>query len=48
MSGYSLVEGLAVGEAAEVEGGAPAVLIEIRGKVVVMPSQSGIFCFPGL
>ena len=35
MAGNGLVEGLALGEAAEMERGAPAVLVEISRKVVV-------------
>ncbi len=35
MPGDGMVEGLAVGEAAEVEGLAPSVLVEVRGEVVV-------------
>ena len=30
-----LVEGLAIGKAAEVERGAPAVFVEVGGKIVV-------------
>ena len=35
MPGDGLVKGLGVGEAAEVEGGAPAVFVEVGGEVVV-------------
>lgn len=42
VAGNGLVEGLAGGEAAEVEGLAPAVLVQIGGQVVVVPRQSGI------
>jgi len=35
MAGNGLVEGLAVGEAAEMEGGRPAVFVEIGDEVVV-------------
>lgn len=42
VTGNGLVKGLAGGEAAEVEGLAPAVLVQIGGQVVVVPRQSGI------
>ena len=48
MSGYGLIKGLAIGEAAKVEGGAPAVLIKIRSKVVIMTSERSILSFPSL
>lgn len=42
VTGNCLVKGLAVGESAEVERLAPAVLVQIRGQVVVVSRQSGI------
>ncbi len=48
VAGDSLVEGLAVGETAEVEGLAPAVLVEIRREVVVLPGQSGVLSLASL
>ena len=35
MAGNGLVEGLAIGEAAEMEGGRPAVFVEVGDEVVV-------------
>ena len=35
MAGDALIEGLAVAEAAEVEGNTPAIFIEVGGEVVV-------------
>ena len=35
MAGDGAVEGLAIGKATEVEGGAPAILVDISGKIVV-------------
>lgn len=35
MAGKRLLEGLAVGEAAEVEGLSPALLVQVGGEVVV-------------
>ena len=43
-----LVERLAIGETAEVEALAPAVLIEIGSKVVVVSGQGGVFSSSGL
>ena len=43
MTGNGLVEGLAVGVTGEVEGLAPAVLVQIGGQVVVVPGEGGIF-----
>lgn len=40
VAGDSLVEGLTVGETAEVEGGAPTIFVEVGGQVVV----AGINC----
>jgi len=44
MTGDGLVEGLTVGEAAEVEGGAPAVLVEVSSQVVVAGEKSVSGC----
>ena len=44
VAGDGLVEGLAVGEATEVEGGAPAVLVEIGGQVVVAGDMLVSWC----
>ena len=43
-----LVEALTVSESAEVERTSPAILVEIGGKVVIMPGKSGILCLPCL
>ena len=48
VSSNGLVEPLTVGKSAEVERTSPAVLVEIGGKVVIVPGQSGILCFPCL
>jgi hypothetical protein len=42
VAGNGLVEGLAVGEAAEVERLAPAVLVQVGGEVVVLPGQGSV------
>lgn len=42
MTGNCLVKGLAVGESAEVERLAPAILVQIRRQVVVVSRESGI------
>lgn len=42
------VEGLPVGEAAEVERLAPAVLVQVRGQVVVLPRQRRVVGAAGL
>lgn len=42
VAGNGLVEGLAVGEATEVEGLAPAVLVQIGRKVVVVLRKGGV------
>jgi hypothetical protein len=39
VAGDGLVEGLTVGETAEVERGAPAVLVEVGSQVVVTVSH---------
>jgi hypothetical protein len=43
MTGDSLVEGFAVGEAAEVEGLAPAIFVEIGCQVIVAGTKLDIF-----
>ena len=48
VSSNGLVEALTVGESAEVERASPAILVEIGGKVVIVPGQSSILCFPCL
>ena len=48
VSGNGLVEALTVGESAEVERTSPAILVEIGGKVIIVPGKSGILCFPCL
>ena len=48
MSGNSLVEVFTIGEAAEVEGSAPAVFIEVGSEVIIMPCKGGILCFSRL
>lgn len=42
VTGNCLVKGLAVGESAEVERLAPAILVQIRRQVVVVSRESGI------
>ena len=48
VSSNGLVEALTVGESAEVERTSPAILVEIGGKVIIVPGKSGILCFPCL
>lgn len=48
MAGNGLVERLVVRKATEVEGLAPAVLVDVRCKVVVVPRQGGVLLLPGL
>ena len=48
MAGDGLEEWLAVGEAAEVEGLSPSVLVEIGAQVVVVLGEGGVLCLAGL
>jgi hypothetical protein len=48
MSRNSLVERLAVGKAAEMEGSSPTILVEVGCEVVVVSSETCIFCFSRL
>ena len=48
VAGNSLVEGLADGVAAEVEGLAPAVLVQVGCEVVVVSRQGGVLVSAGL
>lgn len=48
VTGNCLFEWLAVCESAEVEGLAPAVLVEIGSEVVIVSGEGSVFCFPCL
>ena len=48
VAGNGLVERLVGGEAAEVEGLSPAVLVEVGAQVIVVLGEGGIFCLAGL
>lgn len=48
VSGNGLEEALTIRKATEVEGASPAIFVEIRCKVIVVPRQGGVFCSTGL
>lgn len=48
VAGNSLVEWLVGGEAAEVEGLSPSVLVEVGTQVVVVLGEGGVLCLAGL
>ena len=45
MSSNGLVEAFTISESAEMERAPPAIFVNVRGKVVIVPGKSGIFCF---